>query len=459
MKKIILQNLMNRINLHKKFNRLLGVARCLFPAMLCVILVSCQVNRNPSGDPVSPELTVPSNTVTQRPSSETADLSTIPVRYVPPVAWLYRGAAVTGYWNDSYQQPSIYQMVDRLKDNGVDTIQLLVSWFQEDVRSSNLLPEYDGQSPTDESVVKLVRYIHQQGMQVMLKPHAEPEIAWDGTEGAWRALIEPVDREAWFADYEEFILHYGELSAAEKIELYCIGSEMASMTYSTTDQLYWKDLAEKVRAIYPGKIIYHATWYELFGGDYEDVGPDGEVAFSAQFKPLPISFWDNFDYAGIGVYFDLYSPHKIFVTDPGVEALYRGWFNNDVSDRADEQANLFKAIQDWHNSAQIPVIFVEIGYENKDFTGYSSYEYNPVEINGTIVQPQPNDMAQANAYQATFEAWGGVTWLLGGFWWQFNPDVTVDANCGNEPAAADVIGYSPCGRPALDILKNWYIKE
>ncbi|HPH96018.1 MAG TPA: cellulase family glycosylhydrolase [Anaerolineaceae bacterium] len=379
-----------------------------------------------------------------------------PDPYTPPVTWAYRGAAVTGYWFDAYEQPEAFQMIDLLKDGGVNSIQLLVSWFQPDVRSSELSPEYDGQSPTDESVAVLVRYIHQKGMTVMLKLHAEPFIGWDGKEDAWRALIQPSDPEKWWQSYEGFVMHYAQLAEAEKMEMFCVGSEMASMTYGKTNQQRWKELAHKVKGIYSGKTLYHATWYEMFGGLYEDNGPDGKIAFSMNFEPLPASFWASFDYAGVGAYFDLYSPHVINLPDPGVETLYRGWFFNDTGDRPMEQADLFAAIEAWHKDIHNPVIFAEVGYENKDYTGYSNYEYDPIMINGQPVPARQNDMAQAHAYQATFEAWGGVPWLLGGYWWQFNPDWPTDANCGLVSPGAGDLGYSPCGRPAWDIVKEWY---
>jgi hypothetical protein len=375
------------------------------------------------------------------------------------VTWRYRGAAVTGYWNDSYAQQSAFSLVDHLKQAGVNTIQLLVSWFQPDMRSSALAPDYNGQSPTDESVRALIDYIHKQGMQVMLKPHAEPILAWDGRSEGWRGVIDPADREAWFASYVEFIMHYAHIAADSGAELFCVGSEMASMTRSASDQAQWTALADRVRTVYPGQILYHATWYEVEGGDYADDGPDGKVAFSAHFEPLPASFWSHFDYAGLGAYFDLYSPHVLNSPDPGVDLLAKSWYTGQYSDRPAQDANLVEAISGWQQRVGKPVIFAEAGYQNLDYAGYDSYEYNPLVDEGQSVAQQPNQAAQADAYQATFEVWGGVPWLAGAFWWQFNPDEPVDAACGDLQAELKQTGYSPCGRPAMQILTQWYRQE
>ncbi len=412
-----------------------------------------------------PALSSPPTIIATRPPtplpapSRTPSLAIFPspqLRFSPPVTWQYRGAAVTGYWNDSYSTPGAQALVDHLKAAGVNTIQLLVAWFQPDMRSSTIAPDAEGQSPRDAGVVDMIRYIHAQGLGVMLKPHAEPVLAWDGVSEGWRGVIDPADRAAWFASYDAFILHYARIAAAENVELLCVGSEMMSMTRSEWDQRRWIDLVDRVRKLYAGKILYGATWFEVAGGAYEDRGPDGQVAFSATFQPLPANFWSHFDYAGLGAYFNLYTPHKLFVPDPGVETLIDGWYHNDLTDRSPEEANLFAAISRWQQQIDKPVIFVEVGYENVDFAGYADYEYDPVQVGDEDVPALPNDAAQANLYRATFTAWGGVPWLAGAFWWQFNPDEPTDANCGDSPASGDQVGYSPCGRPAMQVLSNWY---
>jgi hypothetical protein len=379
-----------------------------------------------------------------------------PVRSTPPVKWRFRGAAVTGYWNTSYAQPGAFSLIDRLKASGVNSIGLLVTWYQADMTASEISPQYEGKTPNDQSLADLIAYIHAQGMQVMLKPHVEPQIGWDGTPGGWRGVINPADREVWFNNYGRFILYYARLAADSKVELYCIGSEMPSMTQSQADQERWAALAQQVRLVYPGEILYGAHRYEVFGGKYNENGPDGNTAFSADFQPLPAGFWTSFDYAGLSAYFDLYSPRLLAESDPGVDALVDGWYRNDRSERAPEQAFLFDALTRWQALIGKPVLFTEIGYRNVDYAADHTYASQPLLKDGVAVDVLPNDSAQASAYQAALEIWGDVPWLAGAFWWQFNPSNPVNAACGNQPAPADEISFSPCGRPAMNVLKLWY---
>jgi hypothetical protein len=375
-----------------------------------------------------------------------------PVHYQPPVSWQYRGVSLTGYWHDVYSEKETFEVVDSLQKMGVNTIQLLVSWYQDDMRSTNIYPRFDSKTPEDESVKAIIQYIHSKNMAVMLTPHVSPRKGWkdDGSE-SWRALIGPSDRAAWFNSYEQYIFHYIDIARAENVELFCVGSEMDSMTRLPEDQQRWASIVQKIRANYPGKLTYNAHMYEVFGGYYRVPWDKTQPSrFEATFQPLPKKFWSNFDYAGVSFWMNIYSPAKLDLPDPDISSLLDGWYKNDVADRPPEQAYLSDALSRWQISLGIPVIFTEIGYQNFDYTAYHS---SVDQFHHTRKQ---NNQAQADAYEAAFTIWGRNPWMVGAFWWQVDPASIRPPDCMSIQEKSSNTDFSPCGRPAGEVLRKWY---
>ena len=176
-----------------------------------------------------------------------------PELYTAPVTWTMKGAAFPAYWHDSYAQPNAKDYVDYLIESGVNTIQIVPSWFQSNMTSHDIMSD-TLKSPTDESIETIIEYIHQQEVdgqriKVMLKIHLEPSQNRDGSPGGWRGVIEPDNPEAWFNSYEDFALHYAKLAQRLDVEYYVIGTEMASMVQSETNQDRWVEMADNVRDV------------------------------------------------------------------------------------------------------------------------------------------------------------------------------------------------------------------
>ena len=79
------------------------------------------------------------------------------------------------------------------------------------------------------------------------------------------------------------------------VELFCIGTEL-SFASQKTDK--WKELIQKVKTSYDGKLTYAANW-----DNYKN-----------------IKFWDDLDFVGIDAYFPL-----SYTTKPDLEELKNGW--------------------------------------------------------------------------------------------------------------------------------------
>ena len=114
-------------------------------------------------------------------------------------------------------------------------------------------------------------------LQVMLKPQVYIPGSWTGgmeytSEAEW------ID---WENDYTDYILSMAEIAQSHEVELFCIGTEFCKSIAQRPD--FWRQLIEKVRKIYRGKITYSANW-----DDWDKV-----------------PFWNDLDYIGTGGYFPL----------------------------------------------------------------------------------------------------------------------------------------------------------
>jgi hypothetical protein len=382
----------------------------------------------------------------------------------PTVTWDIQGATLAAYWHDSYAQPDAKDQVDYMKDLGVDTVAVIVQWFQDDMESAEIYPLYDTETPTDESVREIIGYILEQDMDVMLKPHVEPRVDWQGSPRGWRGVIRPRDPNAWFDSYREFIMHYADMAreinathGEYKVTHFCLGTEMASMTQGEERHAFWENMKTSVEkdAGFSGKILYSAHEYEVLGGEYRVPVDESQPALYEQvFDPLPDDFWDKFDCAGMTVYYDIYDPDDptLRTAAPSTDALVSGWTHNLA--RRPERVCLVQRLTERMEGKN--VIFSEIGYRSIAHAAYHPFAAVPEQPNRPDLSSAYDAEAQRNAYEAAFRVWGDTSWLKGAFWWQFVPRAVNQRECGTDVPPDAVVSYTPCNRPAAEVLKVWY---
>ena len=261
-----------------------------------------------------------------------------------------------------------------------------------------------GGDPPDEHLRHAVSQAHQLGLKVMLKPHiwlrAPSADQWRGTI----AMSTEDDWDRWFANYERFILHYAELASSERVDLFCIGVELARTAIEREND--WRALIEKVRRRYSGPLVYAANWWE-------------------EYDLIP--FWDALDYIGINAFFPLSD-----TPGPGLTALRRS---------AEKIAGEIAILQ---TTTGKPVIFTEIGFKSTPGTSVTPWEW-PRRFEPTV-DPE----AQAHCYQAVLETFSGKPWFYGMYWWKWFSDL-------DRGGAADP-GFTPQRKLAEEILSTWYAK-
>ncbi|MEM7162740.1 MAG: hypothetical protein AAF487_09920 [Bacteroidota bacterium] len=235
-------------------------------------------------------------------------------------------------------------------------------------------------------------------LRIMLKPHlwiSHGKFTGDQTfdnEESWKI---------WERDYMKYILTYAKLAEEEKVELFCIGTELKTWFIERPE--FWQNMIREVKKVYSGKLTYAGNW-------------DG-------YKLFP--FWDQMDFIGVDAYFPLNSSES-----PSISELNENW------NKWKEEMRLLSV----HYKKDI--ILTEFGYRNITKTTSKPWE--------SYTEAEENQQAQANAYSALFQSLWNEEWLAGGFMWKWV--------CQAHLSKKKNTSYSPQGKRALEVIKAQYSK-
>jgi hypothetical protein len=302
-----------------------------------------------------------------------------------------------GSWSPGgYSAPDADQALSELRDDGVDWISLLVTWYQDTYTSTTIYAAPN--TPTDEDLLHAINQAHSLGMKVMLKPHLD--LANDSSH--WRGDIgigfSESDWITWFASYKTFIYHYAQLAQADGADQFCVGTELVSTEFHAAD---WRSVIAGVRGLFTRQITYAAN----------------------QSSEPAISWWDKVDFIGVDAYYSLTNKN-----DPTIEELKAAW--------APRVAALKTLSQRWGK----PILFTEIGYSSQDGANQHPCCYVP----GLPIDLQE----QADLYQALFESFYNQTWFAGVFWFWWLTDPFQGGPCDLEA--------SPHDKPAEGVMRAWF---
>ena len=252
---------------------------------------------------------------------------------------------------------------------------------------------------TEHGVVATIKYAHDHGLKVLLKPHL-----WmsDGSYTGHFKLSLDVNWRIWENHYRDFVLAYAHIADSMNAEMFCIGNELKIFVAKRPE--FWSGLIDTIRTFYDGKLVYAANW-----DDYTTV-----------------TFWGKLDYIGINAYFPLTGSET-----PQVDELILHWkgIKKDIH-------KCFK--KNWR-----PVIFTEFGYRSIDFAAknpWESYGHSEVNLEG-----------QKNAYIALLSTFWSEPWFRGVFAWNW---YAHKSNPGGEKD----IDFTPQNKPAETVLKEWFSK-
>jgi len=307
-----------------------------------------------------------------------------------------KGVSYTAWEPNALLTPESDASLAKAYNDGCNWIAICIWWFQDNINSTAIGPDYSLYSATPGSVVHAIQRCHELGMKVMLKPMV------DCRDGTWRGQINPST--GWFTAYQNFINFWADIAQNNNVELFCVGCELENtVSWSSS----WRVVIQNVRTHYSGPLTYAANH-----GSEQNV-----------------SWWDVLNYIGIDAYYPLTTSN-----DPNLDELKAAW-----SSRAD-------AIESWRNTnwPGMDIIFTEVGYQSLDGTNQTPWWTDPA---GSTIDLQE----QADCYEALLSQCRLRSWWRGAFWW--NWETKPGAGTPADPY------WTPQNKPAELILRNHYITD
>jgi hypothetical protein len=300
-----------------------------------------------------------------------------------------RGVVLPTWRMDGYLGSLTAQATSDIAGLGANWIQLTPTWKMATATSSTIDARW---TLTDAALLQAIDLAHGKGLQVLLKPHVDPQ---DGTN---RWEINPSDRAAWFRSYQQMMTHYATIARHKGVEEFSVGCELATMS-GPTDRIAWLTVINAIKAVYSAPLVYAAK-----ADEYSNV-----------------SFWDQLNFIGIDAYFPL-------STEPttDVSALEAAWIP------IRDQMSAFAV------GAGRRILFTEAGYPS--LVGAAVEPWNN-EYSNT-----PSPQEQAAGYEALFATFSGQPWWAGTFWWSWWTDKGVYSP----------LDLAMGGKLAESVVRNWW---
>jgi len=321
----------------------------------------------------------------------------------------------------------IIDMFEELKISNATWVALIPE-TEMDRSTLELLPDEKSKywSTTIEANIQFIHLAKHAGLKVFLKPHlvlgdpikkrklpkavftnnmfsTNEKFVIDKTKGAeWRGDLELKKESDWKileAQYEAYILELATVAQTLEVDLFSVGTELKQFAIKRPQ--FWKQLIQKVRAVYTGPLTYAANWDE-----YDK-----------------ITFWQELDYIGVDTYFPINKTKT-----PTISKTLRNW------------KAIQRQLRKWSKKENRQILLTEFGYRNIPYAGKRPWTHDKGKI--TTLDNQ----AQVNLYEAFFQTFWAEPWVAGGFSWRwFSHTIT-----------AEDTSFSVQNKPALAVLQKWY---
>jgi len=336
---------------------------------------------------------------------------------MPQVTYPWKGIQYVSWWRGEYTNAQSKVSLTNIKKTGANTVGIIVTWYMTSGTANSLYSNVN-KTHSDGEIIALINHIHSMGMKVMLKPHV------DCDDGTFRGNINPANKHAWFASYSNMIIKYARIATNTKVELFCVGTELHSMTTNNAVNVsHWNNIINRIATFYTNKLLYAAGW--------------------DMYKKMIV--WDNsnIDYIGIDAYFPLTDERE-----PYLSKIYYSWERYNGTNAPgkpklrpyDTMIQWFNEIKNFQAAKGKPVIFAEIGYRSIDYAAARPYEWG---TSGTY-----NGNNQKNCYEAFFRKFYNQDWFQGSFFWNWLTSPTA--------GGSGDLDYTPQNKPAENVLKAWY---
>jgi hypothetical protein len=329
-----------------------------------------------------------------------------PIGFVKGFSWGTFGQ------NGDYSSQKAKESMKLLAETNANCASIVFSITMPAKNSTEIL--FDKTNPymaSDDDVRNAIKSAKVNNLKVILKPTV------NCSDGTWRAHINPNDWNLWWQNYTAVMVHYAKLAQDTNCQMFCIGCEMVS---AEDAESYWRAMIAEIRKNYKGPLVYNTNH-----------GREGKI-----------SWWDAVDVIGISAYYP--------VGTSNIAAALAEDMNN-----IDNKSSVKQMKKNWEpirrNLRELaikwnrPILFAEIGVRSTKGSSAVPWEY---------YNDWPYDAdEQARYYQAALETFWDEPWFAGFAWWAWHSHLYH-----KEHAAGDR-SFCPYGKPAEQIVKDWYSKQ
>ena len=185
---------------------------------------------------------------------------------------MFKGVTV-GYYagNGYFSTPRAKEDVDHIAELGIPWVCLVTTIMQDAYYSTRMYRDFLN-TPGDDELIEIIRYMHQKGLKVMLRPMIE---CWDGTQRSHLRLYQGEIQEGlafhyrddWFANYAGTTSHYLRIANKTGCEAYGLDSELNGLVGFSEN---WMKIIELTRKLYKGHLTTNMINTEQFIKQLDD---------------------------------------------------------------------------------------------------------------------------------------------------------------------------------------------
>jgi len=304
-------------------------------------------------------------------------------------------------------------------------------------RADTKMTENWGGTPSDKSIIDIVKYLTDSGVKVTIYPM----LYVDNEEQTWRGYLKAESKEGvdnFFNEYNKFILHYANLEhdgvkLKDMVDKIIIGSEFVEMMRYTEDGKSFHavdkmlDLADQTKAIVGDsvKLTYAANWdeYSQYEGTFylDKLWASKSidmVGIDAYFKLTDGITQDQINYDIVKHGWESGVDYDYYVNDDGIKEKLdpsyaikniKYWWEH-------EHINTDGSNSEWQPSSK-PIIFTEFGFSSISGTTNDPSLY--ISSTGTNtplsdgIKAEYNPDAQILAIEASIDYWNEMHQAMG----------------------------------------------